>query len=55
MLASAGEPGTVARALDFNQTLGAATDCTDLFVERRAAAARAPHAAEGTEHAPIIV
>src|SRR5262245_93235 len=50
MLASAGEPGTIARALDFHQTLGAATHCADLFAERRAAAARASHAAERTDH-----
>ena len=55
MLAGAGEPGTVARALDFDQALGAATHRTDLFAERRTAAARTPHAAERTDHVGIIV
>jgi hypothetical protein len=55
MLAGAGEPGTVARALDFDQPLGAATHRTDLFAKRRTAAARAPHAAERTDHVGIIV
>src|SRR5204863_657325 len=55
MLAGAGKPGTVARALDFDQALGAATHRTDLFAERRAAAARAPHAAERRDPERIIV
>jgi hypothetical protein len=55
MFASAGEPGTVARALDFDQALGAATHRANLFAERRTAAARAPHAAERTDHVGIIV
>jgi len=55
VLAGAGEPGTVTRALNFDQALGAATHRTDLFAERRAAATRAPHAAERTDHMGIIV
>src|SRR5439155_24352855 len=50
MLSSAGEPGTVARALDFDQTLGAAAHRTDLFAEGRTAAARPAHAAKRTDH-----
>ena len=55
MLARAGEPGTVARTLDFDQALGAAAHRTDLFAERGTAAPRAPHAAERTDHSGIIV
>jgi len=54
MLAGAREPRAVARALNLDEALCAAADRADLLAERGAAAARAPCAAEGTDHSRII-
>ena len=45
MLAGAGQPGAVARALNLHQALGSAADRTNLFVERRTATALPPETA----------
>jgi len=50
MLACAGEPGTLGRAVDFDETLGAAADRTDLFAEGGTSAPSAPISAQGADH-----
>ena len=55
MLACARQPGTVAGALDFDQTLGAAAHRADLFAQGGAAASRPARATERTDHEGIIV
>jgi hypothetical protein len=50
VLASAGEPGTVGRAFDFDQSLRAAADRADLLAEGGTSAPGAPISARWADH-----